>query len=171
MSSNQRLLIWFHVNQICFPLARRNAYRHRSKSLFLVLTKSPKENPNYHADWKDKSGTHWIQFKPVTTNMDVFVSGEELVKILNYGVTDGELLPPTWDRDSSRVDLFCYAFQPVLPAHFPPTHERDAIQNLEQRDEIQKGKRGGIKENHPFLAHYCGKCRAYVDGCRARYDL
>ena len=58
---------------------------------------SPKEDPNYHTGWTDMSGTHWIQFKPVTTDMDVFVPGEELVQILNYGVAqNGKLLPPTW---------------------------------------------------------------------------
>ena len=106
--------------------------------------KSPKEDPNYHTDWTDMYGTHWIQFKHITTDMDVFVSGEELAKILNYGVTqDFELLPPTWVRGSSRANVFWCAFQPVLSAHFPPPTYKIIYTTL--NDVLRSRKEKGAK--------------------------
>ena len=108
---------------------------------------SPKEDPNYHADWVDTSGIHWIQFKPVNREIDVFVSGEELSKVLKYKVTQHEeLLPPTWVKGSLRADFFRCIFEPVLPAHFFPSHTRDMIHYLEKTSTCRKAKEGVAKE-------------------------
>ena len=60
---------------------------------FLSGTNSPKEHPTHQCDWVDGEDLHWIEHEPIPDEMLAFVSRDNVLSIMDFGVTNKGNLP------------------------------------------------------------------------------
>ncbi len=118
---------------------------------------NPRNSPYYFTDWIDEEGSHWIQYKEIHDDIVVYVTREELSKVLKFDVdAQGQLLKPSFIRQSKIAGMMQRLFKSIDPKHFAPKHTKNTIHSLKDNDGKQKSKRGGKSKIHPFLVHFGG---------------